>query len=259
MTAPSQAQRVKDAFFVEPYSTRELCIHITGAVANAALCLSAIFWMASTWSSHPVAWWGVVSAVLVGIYCADLLSGILHWAFDTWFNEHIVFVRRMVLQVREHHVHPGRIFDIHFTHDAGTLSWIALLVTAPVLGVAIFIAGAQSALAVYAIIASSVFSVILVFMLETHKCGHRTRNPRWVHWLQRSGLLLSVSHHGRHHRGSRDINYCIVNGWADRTLGRLGLFRLLERTVTRLTGAVPRLNDHEWLRRFPRTTVTRAR
>jgi hypothetical protein len=259
MTAPSQAQRLKDAFFVEPYSAQELCFHVTGAVANAALCLSAIVWLASTWSSHPIAWWGVVFSVLVGIYCADLLSGILHWAFDTWFNEHIVFVRRMVLQVREHHVHPGRIFDIHFAHDAGTLSWIALLVTAPVLGFAIFIEGAQSALAAYAIIASSVFSVILVFMLETHKCGHRARNPRWVHWLQRSGLLLSVSHHGRHHRGSRDINYCIVNGWADRTLGRLGLFRLLERTVTRLTGAVPRHNDHEWLRRFSRATVTKAR
>lgn len=251
----NSARQAGDAFFVAPYSARELVVHLTGAVANSVLGAAALTWLASTWRSHDATWWGVGLAVLCGIYCADLVSGLLHWAFDTWFNEHIGFVRRMVLQVREHHVYPERIFDIHFSHDVGSLSWIALLLTAPIIGWAVFVADAASSLAAYSILASCVFSALLVFMLETHKCGHRAHNPRYVRLLQRSGLLLSVSHHVRHHGGRRDFNYCIVNGWADRTLGRLGLFRGLESLVTRLTGALPRNNDQDWLRRFGRRRV----
>ncbi len=70
--------------------------------------------------------------------------------------------------------------------------------------------------------------------------------------MQRSGLLLSNRHHMQHHGGNHDFNYCIVNGWADRTLGRLGLFRGLEWVVERTTGAKPQRDDHEWLRRFGR-------
>ncbi len=94
-------------------------------------------------------------------------------------------------------------------------------------------------------------------MLEFHKCGHRARNPLWVRLLQKSGLLLSVPHHIQHHSGNHDYNYCLINGWADRTLGRLGLFRSLEWLIARWTGAQPQHNDHEWLRRFGRKVVDR--
>jgi ubiquitin-conjugating enzyme E2 variant len=80
-----------------------------------------------------------------------------------------------------------------------------------------------------------------------------------VRLLQMSGLLLSMPHHIRHHSGNHDVNYCIVNGWADRTLGRLGLFRGLEWLVARFAGAVPQENDHDWLRRFGRAVMGRNR
>jgi hypothetical protein len=89
-------------------------------------------------------------------------------------------------------------------------------------------------------------------MLEFHKCGHRARQPRWIRLLQRTGFVLSTGHHSQHHQGNHDFNYCIINGWADRTLGRLGLFRGLEWIIARWSGAQPQRNDHEWLRRFGR-------
>jgi sterol desaturase/sphingolipid hydroxylase (fatty acid hydroxylase superfamily) len=110
----------------------------------------------------------------------------------------------------------------------------------------------------FVVLAAAVFSVLLVTMLEFHKCGHRVRNPWWVRMLQRSGLLLSVPHHIQHHSGNHDYNYCIINGWADRTLGRLGLFRGLEWMIARWSGAQPQRNDHEWLCRFGRKVVGRG-
>lgn len=244
-----------DAFAVTPYTPGEIRFHLIGAFLNGAVTLAGLVWLARMGRTGALAWPWLALSILAAFYAADLVSGLLHWAFDTWFDENITFLRRMVLQVREHHVYPYRIFHISFTHDAGTLSWIALILTGPLILGAI-LTGAGPVVA-YMVLTAAIFNVLLVTMLEFHKCGHRSRNPLWVRLLQRSGLLLSVPHHIRHHSGNHDINYCLINGWADRTLGRLGLFRAFEWIIARWSGAQPQRNDHEWLRRFGRKVVGR--
>jgi ubiquitin-conjugating enzyme E2 variant len=150
----------------------------------------------------------------------------------------------MVILVREHHIAPQRIFRYPFWHDSGILSWFALLVAGPPIAVALLTpgiaAGVRSGLAVGGV----TLSLLVTFMLEFHKVGHRLHPGRTVATLQRLHLLLSAEHHlVGHHTGLHDRNYCLINGVADRTLGRLGAFRLMEWVVWRLTGAVPRQND----------------
>ena len=47
------------------------------------------------------------------------------------------------------------------------------------------------------------------------------------------------------------MRYCVVNGWADAVCDRLGVWRGLERVISRMTGAVPRQDDEDWQRRWP--------
>ena len=239
-------------FSLPPYSRKDIAYQAAGAVVGLGLTAAGCIWLARAWTAHPPSPVWVVASLLVAIYLADLTSGLFHWAFDTWFDERMAAIRRSVVTVREHHIFPNRIFRVKFYEEVGTLGWNATAFTGvPMLWILTGMAGGAT-WATYAILMAVVFNLLMIFMLESHKCGHRTRNPAWVRALQRMGLLLSRDHHLKHHRGNHDINYCLVTGWADLTLGRLGVFRLLERLISRATGAVPQRNDHEWLARAGR-------
>ena len=72
----------------------------------------------------------VAVAVLLGLYFGDFFSGLLHWTFDTWFSEHTRGLTRMVLIVREHHVHPQHIFRYGLKDEVGILSFAAWMPSA---------------------------------------------------------------------------------------------------------------------------------
>jgi ubiquitin-conjugating enzyme E2 variant len=239
-------------FSLPPYSRRDIAYQATGATLGLGLTGAGCVWLARAWSHDPPSAPLVVGSVVVAIFMADFISGLLHWAFDTWFDERIEPLRRSVVTVREHHIFPNRIFRVKFHHEIGTLSWNATVITGlPLLWILSGFAG-YTPWTSYAVLTAVVFNVLMILMLELHKCGHRNDNPAWNRGLQRTGLLLSRDHHMKHHRGNHDVNYCLVTGWADLTLGRLGVFRQLERVISRATGAVPQRNDHEWLARAGR-------
>lgn len=146
----------EDAFTVAPYTPSEVRFHLAGGMLNGSAVLAALVWLIS---NDMPGWSWILLAVFAGMYAADLASGLLHWAFDTWFDEEITFLRRMVLQVREHHVYPNRIFHISFFHDAGTLSWIALILIGPVVLGSVLSGGPVAACAV---LAAVIFDVMLV-------------------------------------------------------------------------------------------------
>jgi Lipid desaturase domain len=235
-----------------PMSRNGLVVHSLGAALNGV----ALFVTAAFLVQHAEmlvdGWPLVLLAIAVATFLADFVSGLLHWAFDTWFSADPKPLRRMVFVVREHHLRPARIFRYRLRDEAGMLSWFGLLLSAPFLAFALIPAGEPGPVRVAAAVAGVTASLEIVLMLEFHKCGHRIRRGRLIRALQRMHLLLSPEQHLRHHTGEHDVNYCLITGVADRTVGRLGVFRLLERCITGLTGAVPRVDDVEWARRYGR-------
>lgn len=192
---------------------------------------------------HPILIAILLLAFAVGTFAADLVTGLLHWAFDTWFSPHRGVFRRMVAIVRDHHVRPDEIFLFRFATDIGVLSWFGALGAFTLLLATLPLASSDSLVCGLAL-SAIVFSVNVSLMYEYHKWGHRRQRGPIVRIAQRLGLLLSPDHHLQHHRGAHDSHYCLVNGMADRTLGSLGLFRGLERVITAVTGAIPRADGY---------------
>ncbi|MGO9319488.1 MAG: fatty acid desaturase CarF family protein [Solirubrobacteraceae bacterium] len=237
---------------VKPLTPVGLGIHAAGAALNLAGSAAALAFLARNRAVVKDARLISLAGFAAGTYIADLASGVLHWTFDTWFDQGVEPLKRMVYIVREHHMRPARIFRYRMRDEAGLLSWFGLALASPFY---LSLRDTRSDITprrCAAAVTGLTIAAQVTFMLEFHKWGHRKRRGAFPRILQRSYLLLSPEAHLQHHSGNHDKNYCLINGVADRTLGRMGLFRGLEHLVTSITGAQPRRDDLQWARHYGR-------
>jgi ubiquitin-conjugating enzyme E2 variant len=174
------------------------------------------------------------AAFVSGWVAADFVSGVVHWAGDTWGTTQWFLVGQTLIRTfREHHVDEKAITRHDFVETNGTNCLISL----PILFACLW--AAPSFLVV------SMFSLVLwVFATnQIHKWAHQDSRPAWVSAFQRAGLVLSPEHHAIHHKSPFAKYYCITTGWLNRPLLVMGFFRRSEQLITALTGAIPRAHD----------------
>ena len=187
-------------------------------------------------------WW-TMPALISGIAAADLASGLVHWAADTWGRDDLPLIgRRLLVPFRLHHLDPDDFLMRRFVDANGDVAFLALpvLVSVAVLPVH---DGWMAATAVFAL----GFAGVGMWTNQIHQWAHMTAPPRPVRLLQDAGAILGRQSHARHHHGGYDSHYCITTGWWNAPLERAGFFRGLETVVTRLTGARPRDDERRYL------------
>ncbi|QDU83816.1 Kua-ubiquitin conjugating enzyme hybrid localization domain protein [Planctomycetes bacterium Pla163] len=170
------------------------------------------------------------SAVLLA---ADLVSGLVHWAEDTFFTESTPVIGPSVIAPNvEHHERPAAMLGKGYWDSNGQLLAIA----------AALVAGA----AALGLLTWHVwlFALLAGNANQIHKWAHmpRRRVPAVVRGLQRIGLFQSVRHHARHHSGARNSHYCTTTDWLNPLLDRIRFWRALEWVTVPILGA-PRRAD----------------
>jgi len=179
-----------------------------------------------------------ISALMLGFVAADFLSGVVHWAADTWGTTDWPLIGRALIRpFREHHVDEKEITRHDFVETNGNNCFISLPVAA---GAALLPDTTP-----WFFVAAMTFSLCLAIFgtNQFHKWAHMDEPPGCARVLQRANLILSPEHHAVHHTAPYAKYYCITVGWTNEALFRLRFFQTLERMITWLTGMIPREDD----------------
>ena len=186
-------------------------------------------------------WW-TLPAVLAGVAAADLASGLVHWAADTWGSDDLPLVgRRLLKPFRLHHIDPDDFLRRSFIDANGDVAFATL----PVLLALVMVPldtrpGEIGALFGFGVCA------IGMWTNQIHQWAHMPAPPSLIRWLQDCGVLLDRHDHAAHHAGSYDRHYCITTGWCNAPLEAIAFFRTLEGLVSTTTGARPREDDRRY-------------
>jgi ubiquitin-conjugating enzyme E2 variant len=183
--------------------------------------------------NHGVSWIAALGNVVLGLFAADVLTGLAHWAGDTWGSERTPIVGTMFIRpFREHHVDQTAITRHDFFETNGNNFFVSAFVAAP----AFFFLAGHPAATVFCLS----LSVALCATNQIHKWAHMERPPLHARLLQRLHLILVPEGHAVHHASPHTKSYSITNGWLNRAFDRAGLYRMLELGITAVSGAVPR-------------------
>ena len=183
------------------------------------------------------AWPLAVLAFFAGAAGADLVTGVVHWACDSYGSSKTRWVGAGLIHAfRVHHRRPRAML----AHDTLDVNGGACAAIFGLLGVwtAATVAGAVTPPGLRAF--GLGFAAVAAGANQLHAWAHRLRPPPWVRLGQRFGVLLSRTEHARHHRAPHTCGYCIALGWLNRPLDALGFWRGLERAVEFGFGVTPR-------------------
>ena len=174
--------------------------------------------------------WLVALAVPLGIVGGDFISGIVHWAADTYGSEDMRLIGpSLVKPFRLHHIYPRDICTHGLVETTGNVCILAV----PVLSVSLCLMWLKpdSVLLAFSAVSFALMAAATVATNQFHKWAHQENPSAFARGLQRKRLVLEPNHHKRHHTQPFDVNYCITNGWLNPLLNRLKFFRRLEATL----------------------------
>ena len=164
-------------------------------------------------------WWRpltVVTCMVAAYGVADLLSGLVHFAFDNLGSPDTpVIGQKFVRPFRDHHDDPAAMTHGDLIAVNGDNVFASLLLLVP----AWFLVDVDRHPFASAFLLALLAGIIATNQI--HKWCHMPTVPGWVRAAQRSGLILSPEHHDVHHRAPHTTHYCITWGRLDAVINRV--------------------------------------
>ncbi len=170
----------------------------------------------------------MIALELVAVWLlVDFVSGVTHWAEDSYGRETTPVIGRWVVGPNLLHHRDASAF---VSRNWLASSWDLAAAGATILAVA----GLAGMLTWHV----GLFVLLGANANQIHKWNHMRRShvPLAIRALQRLYLLQSPRHHAQHHRGTKDSHYCVITELLNPLLDRVGWWRMLERLLTPFLG-----------------------
>jgi ubiquitin-conjugating enzyme E2 variant len=179
-------------------------------------------------------YWLAALGIPLGLVFSDLVTGLLHWAADTYGSTDTPILGQSIVKpFRLHHSYPRDIT----THNLVTTVGNSCILAVPLLLLCLCLMWLMphSGWLALIVVSLAVFAGASVATNQFHKWAHQEKSSAFARWLQRARIVLEPSRHGRHHTEPFNMHYCITNGWLNPLLDRIKFFRSLEAAL-RLLG-----------------------
>jgi plasmanylethanolamine desaturase len=206
-----------------------------GAIGALPLMLGAMVHKSLGGLDYESPWLGlaIAAAVLAGFIAADFVSGLVHFAADTYGDENTPLLGpNFIKPFRDHHTDPKGITR----HDFVEINGNNCIVCLPA-GLCAYYGLAADTNPYSALGLLFVASMLLCVFLtnQFHRWAHEDEPPLFVTKLQAWNLVLPRDHHDVHHVAPHDKYYCITVGWLNPILYHLRFFEAIRRVVYWLT------------------------
>ena len=168
-----------------------------------------------------------VFEILAVIIAVDFVSGVVHWAEDSYGTASTPVIGRWIVEPNLVHHQDGTAFV--------RKSWLASSWDLAAVGLAIIgISAAAGALTWHVVL----FALLGANANQVHKWNHMRRSevPAPVRLLQRLRVLQSSRHHAGHHGGTKDSRYCVITEALNPVLDGIGFWRMLEAALAPVLG-----------------------
>lgn len=229
------------------YTKEKRCLEIFSVVSFSIMSSIVLYFLCKNFKLGEVQ--SMLFSSVAGIFAADFLSGLVHWAADTWGSVRFpVIGKAFIRPFREHHVDPTAITR----HDIIETNGDNCLMTLPVLLCMCYRYFTLDQEGIQARYGSDcfLFSLVVFSMLtnQIHKWSHTYFGlPLWVQKLQDWHIILPRKHHRIHHVSPHETYFCITTGWLNYPLELIRFWPCLEWIIEKTTGAKPRSDDFQWL------------
>jgi ubiquitin-conjugating enzyme E2 variant len=173
----------------------------------------------------------ILAKATLTVLLLDFVSGIVHWAMDSYGHPDTPFMGRIYIGPNmRHHRYPREFMARTYLQS----SWDLLLVGGLIVASAWMLG--RLTWEIWLFVAMGANAILF------HKWMHRTRieNGPFISLLHDLRLIQTPRHHARHHSGAKDTNYCVITVVLNPLLDAVGFWRFLERLVFVAVGALPR-------------------
>ena len=172
-----------------------------------------------------------VAAGVACLFAVDFITGVLHWAEDTWtaLGTSKLLDRFIVRDNIEHHRKPGAIRSGTYWETNRVCMALALAIAC------LLVLAGVHAWEAYAIV------VLASQSNQVHKWAHCAHPPRAIRWLQRWGIVQSPAHHAEHHKRPYARRYCTTTNFLNPLLDAVRFWRGLEWLIERCGFTVQRV------------------